>query len=112
MLESLINRLEVWMRSNVHLYYWSRKIYFWVCFLLKIFHEQEFKILKKNPEKQGGVILDVGANDGISALSARCYNKTNPILSLEPNLFHEKRLRWLSRWAYNFSYLIVGGGGI
>ena len=54
----------------------------------------------------------MGANDGISAVSARVYNKTNPILSLEPNLFHEKRLRWLSRWDGNFSYRMIGAGKI
>ena len=108
---SLLDRLEILVRQNIYTYYWSRKIYFWICFIFRISHEKEFEIIKRIPERQG-IILDVGANDGISAVSARVYNKTNPILSLEPNLFHEKRLRWLSRWDGNFSYRMIGAGKI
>jgi FkbM family methyltransferase len=106
---TLLDRLEILVRQNIYTYYWSRKIYFWICLIFRISHEKEFEIIKRIPERQG-IILDVGANDGISAVSARVYNKTNPILSLEPNLFHEERLRWLSRWDSNFTFKMIGAG--
>ena len=111
MKQLLLQRLEILIRKNFYTFHWSRKIFFWVCLIFRIPHEKEFNIIKRVPERQG-IILDVGANDGISAISARVHNKTNPILSLEPNLFHEKRLRWLSRWDSNFSYRMIGAGKV
>ena len=39
------------------------------------------------------LFLDIGANDGISARSFRLFNKSTPILSIEPNPCHEAALK-------------------
>src|SRR5262245_52664590 len=39
-----------------------------------------------------GLFLDIGANDGISALSFRRFDKNYDILSLEPNVMMEPAL--------------------
>ncbi len=57
-----------------------------------------------------GLFLDVGANDGISALSIRRFNKTYNILSLEPNLAHEPALKKLKTRDPKFDYMMVGAG--
>ena len=60
--------------------------------------------------KPEGLFLDVGANDGISALSFRKFSKNYRILSLEPNALLEPPLRRLKNSDHNFDYKIVGAG--
>ena len=105
----LIRTLETLSRKNVYLYYWARKFLPLYLLIARVPHEKYFLILKKIP-KRTGIILDIGANDGLSVISIRLINKVNPILSLEPNLEHENRLRFLSKFIKNFSYLMVGAG--
>ena len=105
----LIASLEKLARQNICLYYWGRLIFFWWCYFFRVSHEPEFMVLSWMPERSGE-ILDVGANDGISAISIRTLNRTNPILSLEPNRIQERRLRWLSGRLTNFSFKIVAAG--
>jgi FkbM family methyltransferase len=57
-----------------------------------------------------GLFVDIGANDGISALSFRRFNKTYKILSLEPNPIHERKLKNVKTRISNFDYLMVGAG--
>jgi FkbM family methyltransferase len=57
-----------------------------------------------------GVFLDVGANAGMSALSFRVFNRVSPILSIEPNPFHERDLRFAGRLAKPFDYRIWAAG--
>ena len=57
-----------------------------------------------------GLFLDVGANDGISALSFRRLDRDYRIFSLEPNLLLEPKLRQLKRTDPNFDYKMVGAG--
>lgn len=70
-------------------------------------HDSDYKGLKLLDSKEG-VFLDVGANDGISALSFRKVNNKTPIISLEPFSFHEKALRKLESQLDNFHYKLVG----
>ena len=86
-----------------------RRIYFWYSFVFKVSHEPELEILNQIPDR-AGEIIDVGACDGLSAVSIRFLNQTNPILSFEPNQFHEGRLKWLSRRLAKFSYQMIGIG--
>ncbi len=58
----------------------------------------------------GGLFLDVGANDGISALSFRKFDKGYRILSIEPNLKLEPALAKIKREDANFDYRMVGAG--
>lgn len=57
-----------------------------------------------------GIFLDVGANQGQSALSFRLVNPRMPILSVEANPFHERHLRVVRRLARPFDYLICAAG--
>lgn len=57
-----------------------------------------------------GLYLDVGANDGISALSFRTFSRDYHILSLEPNRLLEPSLRRLKLRDARFDYRMVGAG--
>jgi FkbM family methyltransferase len=57
-----------------------------------------------------GLFLDVGANDGISALSFRKFDKDYRILSIEPNLKLEPALAKLKSQDPRFDYKMVGAG--
>jgi len=57
-----------------------------------------------------GLFLDIGANDGISALSFRRFDANYRIFSLEPNPLLEPKLRRLKREDANFDYVIAGAG--
>jgi FkbM family methyltransferase len=58
-----------------------------------------------------GLLLDVGANTGISALSFLRLEAGLRILSLEPNPIHERPLRRLKKkLGPSFDYKIVGAG--
>lgn len=59
-------------------------------------HDPDYGVFALFPDSHG-VFLDVGANAGMSALSFRVYNKTSPIVSIEPNPFHERHLRFVGR---------------
>jgi hypothetical protein len=52
----------------------------------------------------------VGANAGQSALSFRLYDRRTPILSIEPNPYHEPSLRVCKRLLRPFDYLICAAG--
>jgi FkbM family methyltransferase len=57
-----------------------------------------------------GLYLDIGANDGISALSFRIFDHDYRILSLEPNRLLEPSLRRLKARDARFDYRMVGAG--
>ena len=63
--------------------------------------------IKAAPE---GLYLDVGANDGVSALSFRKFSRDYRILSLEPNRLLEPSLRRLKSRDARFDYRMVGAG--
>jgi FkbM family methyltransferase len=60
--------------------------------------------------KPRGLFLDIGANDGISALSFRRFSKDYNILSLEPNPLLEGSLKRLRSRDPNFEYRMIGAG--
>ncbi len=60
--------------------------------------------------KPNGLFLDVGANDGISALSFRRFDRNYRILSLEPNRLLEPSLKKIKAGDPHFDYLMVGAG--
>jgi FkbM family methyltransferase len=105
----LMKKLEKLSRKNISTYYWSRKLLPLYVYLTGAPHEKDFLILKKIPVRPG-IFLDVGANDGVSVLSIRSLNKTNPILSLEPNPNHEGRLHLLTKIIKNYQFKLVGAG--
>jgi FkbM family methyltransferase len=76
-------------------------------------HDKSYRALRHfialKPE---GLFLDIGANDGISALSFRRFSKSYRILSLEPNALLEPSLKKLKESDPNFTYKIVGAGAV
>jgi len=72
-------------------------------------HEPDFAAFALFPERDG-LFLDVGANLGSSALSFRLFNKRSPILSIEPNPFHERDLKFVKRLLRNFDYQLFAAG--
>jgi FkbM family methyltransferase len=72
-------------------------------------HEAEYAAFGLFGDRRG-VFLDVGANAGMSALSFRIYNKSAPIVSVEPNPFHEGDLRFVGRLAKPFTYHLWAAG--
>jgi FkbM family methyltransferase len=59
-----------------------------------------------------GLFLDVGANDGISALSFRKFDKGYRILSVEPNLLLEPALKRIKAQDARFDYVMAGAGAV
>src|SRR4051794_20099312 len=59
-----------------------------------------------------GLFLDVGANDGISALSFRKFSRSYRIFSLEPNPTLEPSLRALRENDSLFDYKMVAVGSL
>lgn len=76
-------------------------------YLLRRPHDPDYEVLRRLPE---GLFLDIGANSGMSALSARTVNPALSILSVEANPAHEPDLRALSRVLSRFDYRIVAAG--
>lgn len=75
----------------------------------KILYEEEFICFEKI--RRGGLVVDVGANYGQSALSINIVNPGVKILSFEPNPIAEKFLKMVKKWlGDNFEYKIVGVG--
>jgi FkbM family methyltransferase len=78
-------------------------------FWLRRPHDADYGVFGLFPNRQG-VFLDVGANAGMSALSFRIYNRTSPIVSIEPNPFHEGDLRFVGRLAKPLTYHMWAAG--
>jgi FkbM family methyltransferase len=57
-----------------------------------------------------GLFLDIGANDGISALGFRKFDRAYRILSLEPNGMLEPRLKKIAARDAKFEYKMLGAG--
>jgi FkbM family methyltransferase len=72
-------------------------------------HEADFAAFRLFPERTG-LFLDIGANSGQSALSFRAMRREPPILSLEPNPYHERELRLLTRIIPRFEYRMIAAG--
>ena len=73
-------------------------------------HDASYRGVRHLGLPPGGLILDVGANDGISALSFRKLLPDNPILSVEISPRHEPTLRALKNRMANFDYVLTGAG--
>lgn len=71
-------------------------------------HEQSFFAFRHLARDNDGLFLDVGANDGISALSFRKINQHYSIVSIEANPYHATSLQRLTRKLQGFSYHLIG----
>ncbi|HWK44699.1 MAG TPA: FkbM family methyltransferase [Stellaceae bacterium] len=73
-------------------------------------HDQSYMAVRYFPDTDGTLLLDVGANDGISVLSFHKINPTLRFISLEPNSIHKKSLEKLRGKIKEFEYRLIGAG--
>jgi FkbM family methyltransferase len=73
-------------------------------------HDASYRGVRHLGLPANGLLLDVGANDGISALSFRRLLPDNPVLSVEISPRHEPTLRRLKTRIKGFDYVLVGAG--
>ena len=79
-------------------------------YFYKFLGEADFEFFKFIEMEKNKIFIDIGANDGISALTFRLFNKENDILSFEPDTYHNKSLERVKRKLNNFDYLNLGIG--
>lgn len=70
-------------------------------------HESNYLALPSLMSSPQGLILDIGANDGISARYFCRINKNWDVLSIEANPLHEKSLQKIKNKHPNFDYKIA-----
>lgn len=99
--------VERLLKRHLPLYRLSRNVIGRLDIFLPL--EPDFKAFR-HFSPAGGIFLDVGANDGISARSFRVFNKVTPIVSIEANPLHRASLERLKRKLAHFDYMIVGAG--
>ncbi len=90
------------------LYRWARRLRSYSRFLLRRPHDPDFAVFGKIAGE--GLFLDVGASVGQSALSFRIFNRTSPILSLEPLPSHRGDLEFVRRVIRGYSFKMIGAG--
>jgi FkbM family methyltransferase len=95
------------LARNHRAYRWTRRACTFGRYLCGRPHEADFAAFRHFSHRNG-LFLDIGANSGESVLSFRLFNRTAPILSIEPNPYHEPDLRFLKRRIDNFDYLLCG----
>ena len=100
----LLNIFEKVCRSNIYLFIFSR--YFVGKFLSKIVYDSDFKIIKilekNNFFKKKRLILDIGANDGMSYSILRKFSRFTKIISFEPNNSNYRNLKKIEKKDDNF----------
>ena len=104
----IISFIEEIFRSTAYGYGLSR--YLAGKYFYKYLGESDFEFFKFVNKKQTELFLDVGANDGISALTFRLYNQDYKILSLEPDSKHNDALNNIKRKDKNFEFQNIGLG--
>jgi FkbM family methyltransferase len=101
--------LKVVLTRYPRVYDLLRRPYAAIRFWLRRPHDRDYGVFALFPRRDG-VFLDVGANSGMSALSFRIYNQTMPVVSIEPNPFHEADLRFVRRLAKPLTYRMWAAG--
>ena len=96
------------LRYNPYTGFIGRRLFQYIPFLLP--HDKSYYGFVHLAHEGDGLFLDVGANDGISAIGFRHVHSDYRILSIEPNLCHEAHLKNLKRRLNRFDYLLVGAG--
>jgi FkbM family methyltransferase len=90
-------------------YRWTRRASMFAKFACGRPHEPDFRAFRHFAHRNG-LFLDIGANSGESVLSFRLFNSSAPILSIEPNPYHEPDLRFLRARIKKFDYLLCAAG--
>lgn len=98
--------LEELFRSHPYGYGFAR--YLAGKFFYKTLGEKDFEAFKDFDFPSDKLFIDIGANDGISALLFHFFNKKNPIVSFEPDNFHLKSLNNIKKKIKKYSYENIG----
>jgi FkbM family methyltransferase len=101
--------LKVALMRSPRLYALSMRPFVTARYLLRRPHDPEYGVFGLF-EQSDAMFLDVGANSGMSALSFRLQQKLAPILSIEPNPYHESNLRWAGRLAGRHEFRLWAAG--
>ncbi len=96
------------VKKSPHAWYFSWRLAPHLKFLLP--HEKDFLGMRHLVEGDKGLILDVGANSGISALGFRALGLPYDILSIEASRYHEPALQRVKKRISGFEYRILGAG--
>ena len=99
---------EKYFLHNFFLYFCAKRIFH--VFPLLLPHEKDYYGLKLLLSESDGLFLDIGANDGVSALSFRKINGSYSILSFEPNPMHFGSLERVKRKLKKFDYRLCAVG--
>ncbi|MBI4310010.1 MAG: FkbM family methyltransferase, partial [Candidatus Omnitrophica bacterium] len=98
------------LRYNPYTGFIGRRLFQYIPFVLP--HDKSYYGFAHLVHEGDGLFLDIGANDGISAIGFRHVHSDYRILSLEPNLCHERALRKLKRRLKRFEYMLLGAGRV
>jgi FkbM family methyltransferase len=101
--------LKVALMRSPRLYALSTRPFVTARYFLRRPHDPEYGVFGLF-EQSDALFLDVGANSGMSALSFRLQQKRAPILSIEPNPYHESNLRWAGRLAGRHDFRLWAAG--
>lgn len=96
------------LRYNPYTGFIGRKLFHYIPFVLP--HDKSYYGFVHLVHPGDGLFLDVGANDGISAIGFRHIHSDYRILSIEPNPCHERSLRKLQKRMKRFEYRMIGAG--
>lgn len=108
MLPKLKNALARVVNGNPYLWFVAWRLMPLLPFLLP--HEKSYYAFRHLARKKDGLFLDVGANDGLSALGFRKLLPHYRVHSIEANRLHEPSLRRLKAKLERFDYVITGAG--
>lgn len=101
-------RIKILLSRGGPAYIWLRRLRALTRYLLRRPHDPDFRVF--GSIKGDGLFLDVGASVGQSAYSFRIFNRSSPILSLEPLPEHQGDLRFVSKVLRGFDFLPFGAG--
>ena len=94
-----LNIFEKICRSNIYLFLISR--YIIGKFLSKFIYDSDFQIIRLLARKKifnkNRLILDIGANDGMSYHIIRKFIKNSKIVSFEPNIYNFRNLKKIEK---------------
>ncbi len=96
------------LRYNPYTGFIGRRLFQYIPFVLP--HDKSYYGFAHLVHDGDGLFLDVGANDGISAIGFRHVHSDYRILSIEPNLCHERALRQVKKRLKRFDYKLIGAG--
>ncbi|MEG3639602.1 FkbM family methyltransferase [Magnetococcus sp. PR-3] len=112
-LKRLIFLFAVILKKNPITFIWAwnllRKFAFYKPALL-LPHDKSYLGIGLIPELEGGFYLDVGANNGLSALSILAIDPKANVLSIEANRYHQRSLNAIHQRYPRCDFKIVAAG--